>query len=194
MIAALYVATRGCYFGLDDVDPWDEARDARKYAGPHPVVAHPPCTTWGAFARQGVTRRPLGDDDGCFAAALAAVRRWGGVIEHPAYSSAWRAFGLVAPRGPGWWADTSGGWCALVDQGHYGHEARKPTWLYAVGVSHMPSLDWSKSRGKIKFKMLGSGTSKTGRARRAATPIPFRDLLLSIARSTLHVEQFLEAP
>ena len=33
MIAALYVATGGCYFGLDGVDPWDEARDARLYAG-----------------------------------------------------------------------------------------------------------------------------------------------------------------
>lgn len=28
MIAALYVAEGGCYFGLPDVDPWDEARDA----------------------------------------------------------------------------------------------------------------------------------------------------------------------
>jgi hypothetical protein len=43
MIAALYVQTGGCYFNLPDVEPWDEARDARKYAGPWPVVAHPPC-------------------------------------------------------------------------------------------------------------------------------------------------------
>ena len=42
-IAALYVETDGCYFGLDGVDPWDAERDAREYAGPHPVVAHPPC-------------------------------------------------------------------------------------------------------------------------------------------------------
>ncbi len=37
MIAALYVASGGCYFGLPDVDPWDESRDARIYAGPHPA-------------------------------------------------------------------------------------------------------------------------------------------------------------
>ena len=43
MIAALFVATDGCYFGLDGVDPWDIHRDARRYTGPHPVVAHPPC-------------------------------------------------------------------------------------------------------------------------------------------------------
>lgn len=29
MIAALYVATDGCYFGLRDVDPWDQPRDAK---------------------------------------------------------------------------------------------------------------------------------------------------------------------
>ena len=38
-VAALFVATDGCYFGLPDVDPWDVRRDARLYAGPHPVVA-----------------------------------------------------------------------------------------------------------------------------------------------------------
>jgi hypothetical protein len=31
VIAALYVATSGCYYGLPDVDPWDQARDARLY-------------------------------------------------------------------------------------------------------------------------------------------------------------------
>lgn len=50
MIAALFVETNGVYFGLPDVDPWDEPRDARLYAGPHPVVAHPPCQLWVNFA------------------------------------------------------------------------------------------------------------------------------------------------
>ena len=46
-IAALYVEAGGCYYGLDGVDPWDEARDARLYAGPYAIVAHPPCQRWG---------------------------------------------------------------------------------------------------------------------------------------------------
>ncbi len=75
MIAALYVETGGAYFGLPNVDPWDEARDARKYNGPHPIVAHPPCQRWGRFWH-GSTRKPhqfkLGDDGGCFKAALKA--------------------------------------------------------------------------------------------------------------------------
>ena len=49
MIAALFVETGGCYFGLPNVDPWDRERDARDYAGPHPVVAHPPCARWGRY-------------------------------------------------------------------------------------------------------------------------------------------------
>lgn len=66
-VAALYVEPKGCYVGVPGVDAWDEARDARSYAGPHPVVAHPPCQRWGRFWH-GSTRKPhqykLGDDGG----------------------------------------------------------------------------------------------------------------------------------
>ena len=40
----------GAYAGLPGVQLWDEARDARTYAGPWPVVAHPPCQTWCKMA------------------------------------------------------------------------------------------------------------------------------------------------
>lgn len=103
VVAALYVQTDGCYFGLPDVDPWDEPRDARKYAGPWPVVAHPPCERWGRYWFGGPSakvRRIKGDDGGCFKAALEAVRKFGGVLEHPEASAAWAHFGLAAP--PKW--------------------------------------------------------------------------------------------
>jgi hypothetical protein len=89
VISALYVQTDGAYYGLKGVDPWDEVRDARLYAGPHPVVAHPPCSTWCMLASVNEARwgKMIGDDGGTFAAALAAVRQYGGVLEHPAY---WR--------------------------------------------------------------------------------------------------------
>lgn len=134
MIAALYVETEGVYFGLPGVDPWDVSRDARRYAGPHPVVAHPPCQRWGRFWH-GSTRKPhqykLGDDDGCFAAAVAAVRTWGGVLEHPADSHAWRAHGIAPPKRHVGWQPANDGfqdaWTCYVEQGHYGHMSRKPT-------------------------------------------------------------------
>ncbi len=100
MIAALFVMRGGPYYGLPGVDPWDVERDARTYAGPWPVVAHPPCERWGRYWSGGPSarvRRELGDDDGCFASALASVRRWGGVLEHPEASHAWAAHGLLAP-------------------------------------------------------------------------------------------------
>jgi len=200
-IAALFVEAGGCYFGLDGVDPWDETRDARLYRGPHPVVAHPPCQRWGRFWH-GSTRRPhqfkLGEDGGCFAAALTAVRNWGGVLEHPADSHAWAAFGLNEPtRGSGWIvADFEGGWTCYVEQGHYGHLSRKPTWLYAAHVD-LPSLPWSKlpqrlhpialeRHGYEKARRIGMMAMVGGKDKtkiRNATPHAFRDLLISIARS-----------
>ena len=200
MIAALYVATGGCYFGLDGVDPWDEARDARLYAGPWPVVAHPPCERWGRYATGGPSHAgkfKLGDDGGCFAAALASVRTWGGVLEHPEGSAAWRAHGLIPPNRHGAWTSAGDflGWTCCVEQGLYGHRARKATWLYAAHVQ-LPSLEWGKS--KKDYLRLDDGfhsteerraatkrgvTERMGKRERMATPLPFRDLLLSIARS-----------
>lgn len=198
MIAALFVERGGCYYGLPDVDPWDQARDAREYAGPWPVVAHPPCERWGRYWNGGPSARvprKLGDDNGCFASALDSVRRWGGVLEHPEASHAWRAFGLnLPPRSGGWiTADFEGGFTCCVEQGWYGHRARKATWLYVSGVVP-PLLKWGKAPGD--FVRLDDGYhSKEERARavktgacqrlskrqRLATPEPFRDLLLSIA-------------
>jgi hypothetical protein len=76
-------------------------------------------------------RKKFGDDGGCFAAALEAVRRYGGVLEHPWGSRAWPHFGLnTPPRGGGWVnADFEGGWTCCIEQGRYGHYARKPTLL-----------------------------------------------------------------
>lgn len=197
MIAALYVETGGCYFGLDDVEPWDEAKDARRYAGPWPVVAHPPCERWGKYAEGGPAsreRKIRGDDDGCFEAALAAVRRWGGVIEHPEASAAWAAFGLIEPPRCGGWvfADWQGGWTCCVDQGSYGHPAQKATWLLAYGVNDLPSLCWGRSAPVIpewRSERWKARAAKDGicvllsRKQRKATPKPFRDLLISIAKS-----------
>lgn len=199
-VAALYVQTGGCYFGLPDVDPWDEQRDARLYAGPHPVVAHPPCARWGSYwfgSPSGGPRFELGGDGGCFEAALASVRRFGGALEHPARSKAWDWFGIGRPTvGGGWQATLCGGWTCQVDQGHYGHRAAKPTWLYVHGARTPPELVWGRALGKTAKIDIGA-RSKEERARiirrgqvellskreRAATPIEFRDVLLSIARS-----------
>jgi hypothetical protein len=150
-------------------------------------------------------RRQLGDDGGCFAAALAAVRHWGGVLEHPEASHAWARFGLLAPPRSGGWIQADPltadviGWTCCVEQGHYGHPARKATWLYAVGTER-PELLWGSSGQRPR---LDDGyhsaeerrrAIKTDRCQRlskrqgAETPGPFRDLLLSLARTSVRPE------
>ena len=197
-MAALYVQPDGVFAGLDGVEVWDEARDARRYAGPWPVVAHPPCARWGRYhggAPKTWPRLIKGDDDGCFAAALAAVRRWGGVLEHPAHSAAWLAHGLPWPAAAGGWQqDILGAWCCHVEQGHYGHMARKPTWLLAVDCE-LPSLRWGAGPQRLpEYAVARYGRAKASRIgmlatlsskdpRRAATPVAFRDVLLAMARS-----------
>lgn len=197
MIAALFVARGGCYYGLPDVDPWDEARDARMYPGPHPaVICHSPCSRWCRLAglveaRWGHRR---GDDGGCFASALASVRRWGGVLEHPAYSDAWPAFDLPTPaRSGGWQRGICGGWSCHVEQGRYGHPAKKATWLYAYGAQ-LPSLRWGfepdhRSAALVSWcgnhVRAGEDRPRVGKSVAAATPLAFRDALLGIARSVL---------
>lgn len=205
-IAALFVESGGVYFGMPEVDPWDETRDARKYDGPNPVVAHPPCQRWGKMwfgqpltvKRTGV-RKKKGDDDGCFKAALEAVRRWGGVVEHPFDSHAWPHFGLNKPPRSGGWvaADLIGGWTCCVEQGQYGHYARKPTMLYAFAVPELPELKWGHTEAKYDPEVVarmglkrakrlgevgarGGGTDSTARIH---TPPEFQQVLISIART-----------
>lgn len=211
MIAALYVMTGGPYFGITDVDPWDIVRDARTYAGPFPVIAHPPCQRWGKMwfgqpltvKRTGI-RKKKGDDGGCFKAALSSVRKWGGVLEHPWGSHAWKHFGLTIPPRSGEWvrADGEGGYTCCVEQGQYGHYARKPTLLYAFGVD-LPGLRWGHTEAKLdpaviarmglkRAKRLGEVGSRGGgtdSAARIHTPEEFRDVLLNIARSRIVREE-----
>ena len=207
-IAALYVETGGSYFNLEGVFPWDEETDARMYGGPYPVVAHPPCQRWGKmwFGRPSVVketgiRKRKGDDMGCFKSALFDVRRFGGVLEHPYGSHAWKHFGLEKPhRNGGWIKADEYGWTCCVEQGQYGHYCPKPTYLYAVGLKELPELRWGatkvdeshfppeavkkygieycKKAGPMAFR--GGGTDSSARI---ATPTEFRELLIAMARS-----------
>lgn len=184
MIAALYVDPKGPYFGREDVDPWDEARDARLYPGPWPVVAHPPCNRWGRFWWRG----ELGADGGCFEAALAAVEKWGGILEHPEGTLAWARFGLEVPQRGRWCRGLfAKGWTCSVDQSNYGHRARKRTWLYYVGQAEPKPLDWSDGPSHVlvarnaRTRRLGLPTM-TNPLELRITPPRFAEALLALAR------------
>lgn len=198
-VSALYVRADGPYPSLV-ADWWDEQRDARLYAGPNPVVAHPPCSAWCRLAPVNEARygHRVGDDGGCFAAALDAVRRWGGVLEHPAGSYAWARHGLPVPPAEGWAPEFlatrglalgpdhhSGGWVCEVAQSAYGHRARKLTWLYYVGLTPR-SLDWRKPAGTAYVSWLSNhggrpNMPRLSKAEASRTPLLFAEALVALA-------------
>ena len=198
MIAALFVLKDGPYFNLPGVDPCDESRDARLYKGPHKVVAHPPCERWGRYWSGGPSakvRRKLGDDNGCFESALNSVRKYGGILEHPEASHAFKKFGLPKPKYYGGWGgpDEYGGRACCVPQGNYGHRARKLTWLYGVDID-FKELNWVHPKNKIRLDVGFHSKEERRRAvrtgicqrlskrQRAETPLEFRDLLIRMVR------------
>lgn len=196
MIAALFVEPGGPYFGRDDIDPWPLERDARNYSGPHPVVAHPPCNLWTSFAhvnfkRYGGEHNRPGNDQGCFASALTSVRQWGGVLEHPAFSAAWKAYDLMRPsRLPGWRKTLKPNeYVCEVWQSAYGHKARKKTWLLYCGRVPPFALCWGRpeSTHQIGFHdQRGPERNKPTISKKAAsaTPAAFRDDLIALARQS----------
>ena len=193
-IAALYVQTNGIYFNKPEIDPWDEKRDARLYAGPFPVIAHPPCNRWCqlAYLNQKLHGHKVGDDGGCFEAALVAVRRYGGVLEHPSRSLAWKHFNLPKPQ-LGCWVQHNNEWVTEVCQGAYGHKALKKTWLLVVSNQKPPDLDWSVPIvfGQIS-RFTHKGKSKLtplSKKEASATPAFFLDLLIRLVHSVTRARQ-----
>ncbi len=210
-VAALFIDPRGPYANRHDVDAWDEARDARNYNGPWPVVAHPPCQRWGRYWSGGpnprAKRLKLGEDGGCFVEALSAVRTFGGVLEHPEASHAFDRFCLQRPNRNGGWHPGDDfhflnigalkSWVCCVEQGHYGHPARKATWLYYVGYRKPPDLIWGPSNGRrldegFHSKAERDAARAVGRApikrlstrENLLTPPAFAELLISLARQS----------
>ncbi len=183
-VAALFVDPRGPYPSL--VAEWfDAARDARTYGGLLPVVAHPPCGPWSSL--RGLSRETTKD---LAPTAVEMVRRWGGVLEHPAGSLLWPHCGM--PK-PGELPDAWGGLTFLVHQVDWGHVARKRSWIYVVGapLSAIPvnppkrePTHWVSgvhtygARGKPP-----EGIKICSASQRRKTPVEFARFLISIAET-----------
>lgn len=139
-VAVLFARQDSIYKTLPDCDVWDIERDARNWPGGCPVVAHPPCRAWGKLRQ---FANPRADEPALAPWAVDQVRRFGGVLEHPAESLLWAHCGLPTPgRAP----DDFGGWTAEVRQCDWGHKAEKLTWLYIVGC-HPDELPDMPGRG-----------------------------------------------
>ena len=174
------------------LDCYDEARDARTYTGNAPVVAHPPCQRWGNmgkanWARYGGEHNRPGNDGGCFRFALETVNRCGGVLEHPASTHAWPAYGLQRPPKSGW-GKSGNGWVCEVWQSAYGHRANKKTWLYCAGTDAPIEPRWERIIGthQVGFPdKRGKARNKPNLSKREAnaTPPEFAAFLIELART-----------
>lgn len=168
-VAALYVRSDSVYKRLG-VDCWDIERDARGYGGPWSVVAHPPCRGWGRLSH---LAKPRNDEKALGFHAVEMVRKFGGVLEHPASSKLFAAAGL--PR-PGEGVDSFGGWSWPIKQQCFGHAAPKNTWIYIVGAepSELPAFG-------LRLGVAPGRIEAMGRAAREKTPEALARWLIDVA-------------
>jgi hypothetical protein len=182
-VAVLFARADSIYKSLPGVDVWDIARDATKWPGGCPVVAHPPCRMWGDFKH--FAKAPEGEKGlGLF--AVECVRQWGGVLEHPKRSGLWEAAGLPAPGR----RDVFNGWTLGISQHWWGHRAEKLTLLYIVGVEPGQEPEYSMQldeaghvigqdrrarpdlgRGRLRKGMPGWRPEVTAREREMTPPL-----------------------
>lgn len=188
-VAVLFARSDSVYKGFDLADVWDVDRDARSYRGNYPVVAHPPCRAWGRL--RGLAN-PRPDEKNLALFAVESVRRFGGVLEHPAGSTLWEAASLPRPGE----RDQFGGYTWPICQQDFGHRARKATWLYIVGcpIEQLPVMPLvlgeashvcGSSARNLDGSRLRKGDSgwrpEITKAEREHTPVRLAEWLLDLA-------------
>ena len=179
-VAVLFARADSHYKALPGVEVYDMERDARTYDGPWPVVAHPPCRAWGRL-RSFANPRP--DERNLSRLAVALVREFGGVLEHPAGSTLWPAQTLPRPGARDAW----GGWTMGVQQWQFGHRAEKPTWLYIVGCEpadtpDLPALKLGEASHVIQTRKRQDYRPHVTKPEREHTPPELASWLVELAR------------
>lgn len=180
LVAVLFARGDSIYKTLPHVDVWDIERDARRWPGGCPVVAHPPCRAWGrlrTFAHPRKGERLLATW------VVRMVRQFGGVLEHPASSTLWPKAGLPAPGK----RDKYGGWTLGIDQHSWGHKAKKATLLYIVGcgpedMPDMPPLRLDYPTHVVQSRKRVGHRPHITKAEREHTPHDLACWLLEVAR------------
>lgn len=181
-VAVLFARSDSHYKQLPGCDVWDFERDARKWPGGTPLVAHPPCRAWGRLRQ---FAKPAPGEKELAILAVKHVREFGGVLEHPSQSTLWAAQDLPAPGAP---ADAFGGFSIEVEQFHWGHRAQKKTWLYIVGLTkeELPPMPRKEGRATHCIRPTKSypRLPSVTKAEREHTPPDFAKWLTLVASLT----------
>ncbi len=175
MIAVLCVAKNSIYKTLHDVDCYDINRDCRTFPGGVPIVAHPPCRSWSAYCAH--QAKPLPGEKELGPWCVEQLRKWGGVLEHPAHSRLFDACNLPKPGNESKAAEC---WSMEVEQSWWGDSRKKLTWLAFFGVlpCDLPPIPFvlrDPNGDRRRWQLM----SKT---QRSATVREFAEWLVSVAR------------
>lgn len=190
MVAVLFARADSVYKEIPGVDVWDIERDARKWLGNCPVIAHPPCRAWGQLR---ALANPRHDEKELAPWAVQQVRKFGGILEHPAKSTLWDFSGLPRPGA----RDSFGGWTLPIFQSSFGHRAEKATFLYIVGCNPADLPEMPIILGAATHICGTSGRRRDGgrlhkgdkgwrpeitKAEREHTPIALAEWLVEVAK------------
>ena len=164
-------------------DVYDKERDALSFKEDSPIVAHPPCRTWGQLAHMAFNATP--NESKLALWAIKKIRKNGGILEHPDGS---KLFKTDLPDA-GMFPDEYGGFTILIDQYDFGHVAHKMTKLYFCGLKKaqlpdLPPRDMSEhfcENGK-KRSICGNvaGTTRCTQYQREYTPEKLIDFFESV--------------
>lgn len=126
-VSVLFAARDSVYKRFPGLDVWDEERDALNWPGGNPAVFHPPCRLFCMLRK--FSTAPEAEKELAYW-SVGQVRKWGGVLEHPAHSTLWEDCNL--PK-PGKWDGY--GFTYGTDQWWFGNPGRKRTWIYVCDLA-----------------------------------------------------------
>lgn len=186
MISVLFARRNSIYKAIPGLDVWDIERNAENWPGGNPVIAHPPCRAWGILRH--FSKHPPGEPDLALQ-AVAHVRTWGGVLEHPEKSLLWKNAGL--PKQGEW--DAFGGWTLSLLQYWFGHRAEKGTWLYIVGINpgELPPIPFVLGEPEfvVATRKKKDKRKEISKAEREETPVEFALWLVDVAKKIENKKQ-----
>lgn len=183
LVSVLCARRDSIYFDYPGVSVFTLDNDAYTWQGGTPVIAHPPCGQWArlrSFARYNPYEKALA------VFCVEQVIRYGGVLEHPAWSTLWKAAELPPP---GVVSDI--GFTLPITQFMFGHRANKPTWLFISGLkpSDLPRVPFALGEAPC---VIATNTRSPKRRpavtdrEREATPPLLAEFLIELARRTVH--------
>lgn len=175
----LFVREDSIYKTFSCCDAWDIERDALRFKGKQPIIAHPPCRAWGSlsyFAKPREGERELA------IWVVGKIRENGGVLEHPERSKLWPEMKLPNSGE----RDGFGGWTLKLPQFWFGHKANKATRLYIVGCEPKDVPEIPLKLGEATHVVCTYRKQKRrpeiSKEARERTPVDFAKWLIELAQ------------